>query len=326
VHKAEFLMENTPQTVTPSVTIADKWKNHTFKEPKKSIATMEDHEKFKKSKTYVNYMQFLAALQKSVESKKFSDTPANPKFAGLADMLNDFEKWVTETPPLKQPMRFGNKAFQTLQKKVADNADPILAKILPEELKGAIIELKTYLVDSFGSNIRIDYGTGHEMNFIMFLFCLKELGLYEASDYEGLVRNVFYRYIKLMRAIQMTYMLEPAGSHGVWGLDDYHFLPFLFGASELIDNQDIPTPDSIHKDYILKDYSDEYMYLSCIKFIKEVKKGVPFQESSPMLNDISAAPTWQKVAAGMVKMYQAEVLHKFPVAKHMYFGTIIPFE
>lgn len=64
------------------------------------------------------------------------------------------------------------------------------------------------------------------------------------------------------------------------------------------------------------------MYLSCIKFIKDVKNKAPFSETSPMLNDISAAVSWQKVATGMIKMYQAEVLQKLPVAKHVYFGSI----
>ena len=51
---------------------------------------------------------------------------------------------------------------------------------------------------------------------------------------EFILISLWFRYIELCRKIQTTYRLEPAGSHGVWGLDDYQFIPFIWGSSQLI--------------------------------------------------------------------------------------------
>lgn len=69
------------------------------------------------------------------------------------------------------------------------------------------------------------------MSFMFFCWALYKLGNVKDEELEQLVRQVFYQYVATMRKVQVAYMLEPAGSHGVWGLDDYVFLPFLLGAA-----------------------------------------------------------------------------------------------
>lgn len=82
----------------------------------------------------------------------------------IESVLNRLCTWVDEIPPIAQPMRFGNKAFRIWHEKVT--AEDVLKDIVPKEYKQ---EIACYLYDSFGNPTRVDYGTGHETNFVLFL-------------------------------------------------------------------------------------------------------------------------------------------------------------
>lgn len=107
-------------------------------------------------------------------------------------------------------------------------------------------------------------------------------------------------------------------------------------------------PSSIHDHTTVEMFADDYMYLACIRFIKQVrasargtgppatpptrsrslrvqmKSGGHFGEYAPMLNDVSGLPSWSKIASGMLKLYQGEVIGKLPVIQHFRFGSIMP--
>ena len=79
----------------------------------------------------------------------------------------------------------------------------------------------------------------------------------------------------------------------------------------------------VEQDYINM-YHEENMFFAALKYITKVKNG-PFAEHSNQLWNISSVQTWNKVNSGLIKMYHAEVLLKFPVVQHILFGTLIDF-
>jgi len=236
----------------------------------------------------------------------------------------------------------------------ATDPPPPLETPNPSSPQETIIrELQAHFHLSFGHPIRLDFGTGHESCFFIFLLCLFKLGIFGYNNNNKssslnpspdimapVALSITTQYLQVCRGLQVEYMLEPAGSHGVWGLDDYHCLPFYIGACQLQD----PTkyysssstalgsiiqqvgeikPSIIHKEEVLQsDLASVFMYLGCIRFVKSLKSNVPFFESSPMLNDISHLQDWVKVSSGLLRLYEGDVLDRISVVQHFVFGDL----
>ena len=293
--------------------------------PLQCIYTSTELEKFKASESYAQLMTFIRSISEAIAGHANSNESLTPAIVHIREFFFRLHDLVSEIPPIHQPMRFGNKAFRSWKQRLVQEIPTFLEKILPSSSMSTAVmeECSHYLSESFGNDTRIDYGTGHELNVFVFFLCLFKLGIVSKDDLKDIGVDSFVAYIRTMRRLQTEYMLEPAGSHGVWGLDDYHCLLYVLGSAQLR-RHELILPSSIHDDSILDRYARDYLYLEGIQFIKRVKFTAPFAETSPMLNDISGIPDWQRVHSGLVRLFEGEVLGKVPVVQHLYFGELFP--
>jgi serine/threonine-protein phosphatase 2A activator len=322
--KSSSSVPSEPAPETPSLPDPPALDSVQFRIPIRRILSPRDHELFLSSPTYSLILAFVFGISDTIHNTPISaislDT-LTPTCKSILSILDSAEELLLANPPLNTGSRFGNPAFRTFMAALTSRLPQWHAELhVPSTARQ---EVSTYLQNSFGNSARIDYGSGHELNFLLWLLCLNRLSILPVPTFPSLALVVFPHYLALMRKVQMTYYLEPAGSHGVWGLDDYQFLPFLFGASQLAGHKFI-TPKSIHNQPTLEGYSKDYLYLDQVAFINSIKNVEGLRWHSPMLDDISAAKSWAKVEAGMKKMFVKEVLGKLPVMQHFLFGGLIP--
>ncbi|CZT46038.1 related to phosphotyrosyl phosphatase activator PTPA [Rhynchosporium secalis] len=350
-----------------SLSILEASSQHAFSKPTKRIHKGHDVPSFLTSQAYrdigIFVMQLNIAMcpRKSLTSGQTQswrlglDYTLYEPVRKLQELLKSIDAIIEEAPPDTGPRRFGNVSFRKWYEILESRISNLLQKHLPttifhpetqpENGVSVLDELTPYIMGGFGSSQRLDYGTGHELSFLAFLGCIWKLGGFTTAPTQdrelerSIVLGIIEPYLRVVRRLILTYTLEPAGSHGVWGLDDHSFLPYIFGSSQycppIADGDpmpiegalaEAPNPGDVAKKNVVNRERKHNMYFSAVGFINDVKTG-PFWEHSPILFDISGVKTgWGKINKGMIKMYNAEVLSKFPVIQHFPFGSLFSWE
>ncbi|KAH7869396.1 uncharacterized protein C8R40DRAFT_1163575 [Lentinula edodes] len=257
---------------------------HSLQLPTKKNFDEEDVEIWRRTQGFRDLIIFLRRLNEAVVGITI---PWSSKFRrqavlSMVTLIDTLDGWIEDISPLNSPQR------------LEEQSDSLLSRLLPPEYSSLIPHIKPYFLTSFGSFIRMDCGTGHGISFAIFLICLTLTRFYvpEVEEERELVLRVFIR-------LQDVYRLEPAGSHGVWGVDDSHFLDYIFGSGQLQVSAVFHPP-----------LPPTNLYFMSIMRIHEVKQG-PFHEHSSQLHSIAlGVPNWGKVNSGLFKMYEAEVLGK----------------
>jgi serine/threonine-protein phosphatase 2A activator len=243
-------------------------------------------------------------------SIKTEEQKVNTKLKGL---LTEISQILNRVEPSASPQRFGNSAFRVFFISVKENSKRLVADHLhlPDD---DVKDISRYLHSSFGNDTRIDYGTGHELNFLAFLYCLNALHVVEICE----MFNSLKDYFNLVREVILKYNLEPAGSHGVWGLDDYQFLPFLYGSSELYET-------NTKFDELFEQKNSDLCYAQALNFSKTHKCRTEVRDMSlhsPILYQLRDV-SWVIINRGMMDMYKNEVFGKFVVTQHFMYSRFL---
>ena len=188
--------------------------SHTFIEPIKRINEGQDVSTFLASQAYRDIITFLVQLNRAMFPRSITpalsrpSTSTSPSISQLQALLQALDSLTDATPLDPGSHRFGNTAFRKWHQAFEQQSTDLLAKYLPSTVlefphtasssshTNAAKEIQAYLLGSFGSAQRLDYGTGHELSFLAFLAGIWKLGGFQDPTNDDIERDIVLNVIE----------------------------------------------------------------------------------------------------------------------------------
>ncbi len=207
---------------------------HVFIKPSKKINEGQDVSFFLTSKAYKNIMTFLFQLNAAMYPRQIPCEGSRPRTQTwelgspavqfsrtvicLGNLLAKLDGLIDEAPPETGPRRFGNMSFRKWFDIAESRMPQYLAEFIPAQVLSfgggpdgevtAKDELSTYLLGSFGSAQRLDYGSGHELSFLAFLGAIWMLDGFEEAEAgveeRGIVLGVIEPYVPSLESLDVS--------------------------------------------------------------------------------------------------------------------------
>ena len=134
------------------------------------------------TKSFICWIVLINGLMKLLQLNSLKDLGTNLSVCG-----------IKSSKMLVRKCNYKVKSMSTY-KYFWQESTNLLTETLPEQLHYAIPEIEVYLVESVGNSTRIDYGSGHEMSFVIFLYCIFKINFFSMECQSEVGLMVFERY------------------------------------------------------------------------------------------------------------------------------------
>ncbi|BGP17827.1 hypothetical protein JCM10213_008373 [Rhodosporidiobolus nylandii] len=271
--------------------------------PLRKIFDADDMQLWLRSEAYAHIEAFINRLRTASEQEQKEPSQA---IKLVVEFLERCGGWIEEATTSGSPASRG-KAFidKNWLARVTEASAVLNRDLTSSSQAGCVPELEAHLASSFGSPVRLDYGTGHELAFLCYLLTLRLAGVFTVEDEPAIVK-AFSAYRDLVDKLQKEFKLEPAGKMGVWGLDEHGRLVYHSGASQSrvhasAGSSALLSPPSMTPTGVA------HLYLSSLLHLN---------------SNFDPSRTSDSID-GLFHLYCSEVLQRLPVVQHLRFGEVL---